>query len=627
MSSCYSAAKGNEPAMSSPQRLNFFKRLLGEFDPRQSLIAGIIWLVVALAASFALSASLWAGRVARDIVVQQHVRRLVLETDQLGSDLGQALSAHFQAMRAATDSGSPAEVFQSLLAAYPNLDWIAVADRDGRVIATGRGEHGRIRPGNSVGDRPWFSAGLQAPWIGVIEESPSSGTAALLGDLAAPLKDQSGQVIAVVAAHLTWVWASQDVQRLGNTLNARGIAQSLILNKAGVVVVGPEPWRNRPWSAVPLDEAPPIDLPGRRDAPRFERLPGGRTVLAVRSPVGVDSGELRDAWQVQLTEPRESVFERADALAMRIVWISICLGLGTAVIGALGARRLTSRLKDLTRSAAAVGTNEVARIDVPHGRDEVAQLATAFAKVLDDLRQERSELLLLSGELERRVAVRTREVERLAEESRYAAIVRERLQIARDLHDTLAHSMMAMLSEVRLLRKLQMYDPGSLPDELARAEEVAQAGLDEARTAITRMRANSVRDIGLGPALAKAAERFKDRTGLGVDFVADGAAAHFGDDRAEVIFRMAEEALRNVERHAAAARVRVALRSLDDARLILEIEDDGVGFDAAHLEPGHFGLIGLREQAQLIGAALLIDSGHNRGTRLRLTLRIAPEAL
>jgi signal transduction histidine kinase len=134
--------------------------------------------------------------------------------------------------------------------------------------------------------------------------------------------------------------------------------------------------------------------------------------------------------------------------------------------------------------------------------------------VLDDLRSERSELLALSGELERRVAVRTREVVRLAEESRYAAIVRERLKIARDLHDTLAHSMMAMLSEVRLLRKLQAHDPESLPDELARAEEVAHDGLNEARTAIAQMRLNGVRDTGLGPALAKAFDRFIDRTGL-----------------------------------------------------------------------------------------------------------------
>jgi len=296
-------------------------------------------------------------------------------------------------------------------------------------------------------------------------------------------------------------------------------------------------------------------------------------------------------------------------------------------LGALGARHLTNRLKSLTLSAAAVGRNETARIEVPSGRDEVAQLAAAFSKVLDDLRQERTELLNLSSELERRVAVRTREVERLAEETRYAAIARERLQIARDLHDTLAHSMMAMLSEVRLLRKLQVHDPHSLADELARAEEVAHAGLNEARSAIAQMRSSSVRDTGLGPALSKAVERFKDRTGLTVEFSTDPDAARFGDERAEVIFRMTEEALRNIERHARASSVCIALNSAHAAHLQLQITDDGVGFDTSLSRPGHFGLIGLREQAQLIGADLQIVSTPDHGTTLRLSLRIAPEAL
>jgi signal transduction histidine kinase len=366
--------------------------------------------------------------------------------------------------------------------------------------------------------------------------------------------------------------------------------------------------------------------PERTGTLRFERL-SGQTVLLARAPVLIERPESRDTWQVQLSEPKELVYQRANALAARIVWISICLGLITAIVGAWGARRLTSRLKNLTRSAAAVGRNEFSRIEVPGGHDEVAQLAAAFANILDDLRQERGELLKLSSELERRVAIRTREVERLAEESRYAAIVRERLQIARDLHDTLAHSMMAMLSEVRLLRKVQVHDPGSLADELARAEQVAHAGLREARSAITQMRANSVRDIGLGPALANAIERFRDRTGLNVEFAAEAAAGRFGDERAEVIFRMAEEALRNIERHAAASKVRIALRSPDAAGLDLEIDDDGVGFDAGVPRQGHFGLIGLREQAQLIGATFEIDSAPHRGTKLRLTLRIAPEAL
>jgi len=265
-----------------------------------------------------------------------------------------------------------------------------------------------------------------------------------------------------------------------------------VLDRAATVLVGPDALLGRRWGGIVLEEPPPIepvwasastaaalaDLESR--TPRFERLPDGQTALIARAPMSIGAQYPALGWQVQLSESKEQVYRRANALGVRILWISISLGAATALLGALGARHLTDRLKRLTRSAAAVGRNEAERIEVPSGRDEVAQLAAAFAKVLDALHQERSELLSLSSELERRVAVRTREVERLAEESRYAAVVRERLKIARDLHDTLAHSMMAMLSEVRLLRKLEMHDLKSLREELARAEEVAHEGLNEA---------------------------------------------------------------------------------------------------------------------------------------------------
>jgi signal transduction histidine kinase len=555
--------------------------------------------------------------------VQQHVRRLALETQQLASDLGQAVSARLEAVRSA-GALPTAQLFEHLTHAYPDLGWIAIADSAGTLIA---GENAATSSAatSSAAQKPWFKRGISGLWIGLIDESPVSGSAPFLGDMSAPLRDRSGRIVGVIAAHLTWAWSSSDVQHLSQALDPRGSAQSLILTGAGLIAVGPPALRGTVWDGVRIESQESSSADQAR-APHFERLRDGGTALIARAGVKLINADGPDAWQVQLSEPKEFVYQRANALAIRIWWISLCLGAATAALGALGARHLTNRLKNLTRSAAAVGRNESARIEVPSGHDEVAQLAGAFAKVLDDLRQERTELLNLSSELERRVAVRTREVERLAEESRYAAIVRERLQIARDLHDTLAHSMMAMLSEVRLLRKLQERDPGALPDELARAEAVAHDGLNEARSAINQMRGNSVRDTGLGPAISRAVERFKDRTGLEVDVQIDGAAARFGDERAEVIFRMTEEALRNIERHAGASHLRLSLLT-NAAHLLLQIEDDGIGFDPATLRPGHFGLVGLKEQAQMIGAELSIESAPERGTTLRLALRIAPESL
>jgi signal transduction histidine kinase len=603
---------------------------LSRIDPRRSLMAGTVWLIVALAASFSIAASLWVGSIARNDILQQHMRRLALETDQLGTDLSQALASRLAAVGAAgrtLHSLSPA-VFDELQSAYPELEWIALVDTSGRVAAARSSGAGGLAAGSTVGGEAWFIHGLREPWIGVIESladdasAPApKGNAPRFGQLVAPLRAVGGEVIGVVAAQLSWHWAPNHLPHLSEAADPKDAAQALILDREGVIVVGPRELRGRPWEAVAEADA------AGSAGPRFERLANGRILLVARAPVSAAYGSASPSWQVQLGEPNEHVYQRADALRQRIFWISLCLGAVTALIGALGARHLTDRLKRLANSAAAVGRNEAARIDVPPGRDEVAQLAAAFARILDDLQRERSELLALSSDLERRVAVRTREVERLAEEARYAAAVRERLKIARDLHDTLAHSMMAMLSEIRLLRRLQAHDPGRLKDELARAEEVAHEGLIEARTAINQMRLNAVRDTGLGAALAKAFERFIDRTGLSGEFHADPDAARFGDERAETIFRMAEEALRNIESHALARKVGVSLTAAGGTQLELRIEDDGVGFDPQAPHPGHYGLVGLREQARLIGAELRIDSRRNDGTTLWLSLRIAPEIL
>ena len=594
-------------------------------DPRRSLVAGVTWLLVGLALSFAIAASLWAGNAAREIVVQQHERRLMLETDQLASDLGQAISARLNAVKSRQNSGSPAQVFADLLADYPLLGWTRMADAGGRIVAGTS-----ANTGLEVAEEPWFIGGRENLWFGQIAPAAvDKPHEASLGEISMPLRDRDGTTIGVVTAHLRWHWVSRDIERLSTLFELNGSAQTLVLNDAGRVVVGPRDLLGKPWSGAALKEQPafePHDGTPYPSTARFEVLPTGESVLVARAPLELQA-DSPSGWQVQLSEPKRQVFSRANALALRIWWISLSLAALTAVIGALGTRHLTTRLRRLTSSAAAVGRGEVQRIEIPAGRDEVASVAAVFAKVLEDLQQDRSALLALSGDLERRVAQRTREVERLAAESRYAAVVRERLKIARDLHDTLAHSMMAMLSEVRLLRRLQAHDPASLAAELARAEEVAQQGLNEARTAITQMRVNAVRDIGLGAALQKAFERFLDHTGLEGSFSADPDAARFGDERGESLFRIAEEALRNIEQHAQATKVEVRLQVVQQTFLELQIHDNGVGFNPSDPKPGHYGLLGLQEQAQLIGAQIEIRSAPHSGTLVAVKLRLNPELL
>jgi signal transduction histidine kinase len=329
--------------------------------------------------------------------------------------------------------------------------------------------------------------------------------------------------------------------------------------------------------------------------------------------------------QIAVTQPAEERGHGGGGLQEKLTAISILLSITAALLGAAFARRLTRRLGELTSQVQRVARQEAERIVLPPGRDEVAMLGRAFSRLLQALQQEHDELDHLTRELEQRVEARTREVERLAADARYAAVVRERLRLARDLHDTLAHSMMEMLAEVRTLRMLYEHDPRRLGAELERAEELARQGLKEAREAVSHMRVNTVRDLGLGPALAAAVNRFAERTGLEASYSADPQAASFADARAETMFRIAEESLRNIDQHAQARSVRVALKDAGDGTIELSIADDGVGFDPAAPHPGHYGVLGIREQAHLIDAELELRSAPGAGATVKVRLRVGPE--
>jgi signal transduction histidine kinase len=328
---------------------------------------------------------------------------------------------------------------------------------------------------------------------------------------------------------------------------------------------------------------------------------------------------------VVVIQPLSQLMDISIRVQWQIATVLLGLGLTAALLGFSLVRRLTRRVRLIASSADDVLAGTAQQIAVPVGEDEAARLGAALDRLLNTLQQERDELKQLNVELDQRVAERTQEIQRLAEEARYAAVVRERLKIARDLHDTLAHSMMAMLTEIRLLKKLSVTQPEALAEELLEAEKAAHQGLQEARAAIAQIRYNPVRDVGLGVALQDYLQLFCDRTGIACHFECDPALATFSEERAETLFRIAEEALRNVERHAGARNVTVSLRSAEEGSVLqMSISDDGVGFEPQSAHPGHYGLVGLREQAQLIGAHLEIVSLPGEGTRLTAILRLAP---
>ncbi|MDB5850763.1 MAG: hypothetical protein JWP29_4515 [Rhodoferax sp.] len=573
------------------------KPFVHALDPRQSFAASIGWLIAVLTLGLAALAGWWEGGLARDSLLQQRAERAANAAEQWSNGLDAAIARRRQPLGTAAAMVPPAvlapdtarlsAVFHELQVGYPGLSWIGLAAADGRLLAS-TPTHGRQ---SQVATETWFREGGKASWIGVA----SPGEPSREVQLAMPVRDAQGQTIGVIGAHLDWAWLQTAAAQLQQRLPLLAGVDALLLDATGRVLIGPAPLLGQP-------------------------LPADAGMASASVAPGEGGGLQALGWKVLLRWPAAEETRQADQARRHIVWLSLGLGLLAALAGIALADRLTGRLTRLTAAVRAVDPQAEQGIAVPPGNDEVNQLGLAFNTLVLSLQGERRALSTLTEELELRVQARTREVERLAEETRYAAVVRERLRIARDLHDTLAHSMMAMLAEVRILRRLHQHDPAALPAELERAEQAARDGLHEARAAITQMRFNGVRDLGLGAALADAIAQFTSRTGVAVDYQADPGAAAFADTRSEAVFRIAEEALRNIERHAGATQVRVRLQDQPDGGLALAITDNGVGFDTAAVRPGHYGLVGLKEQAHLVDATLSITSTAGRGSMVQLSL-------
>ncbi|QGM47054.1 sensor histidine kinase [Methylocystis heyeri] len=204
------------------------------------------------------------------------------------------------------------------------------------------------------------------------------------------------------------------------------------------------------------------------------------------------------------------------------------------------------------------------------------------------------------------------EQEKAREEARAAALASQRLRIAQDLHDTLVRSIVSLILEMGLIAKTTA-DP-SARGALADLQAQARAGLDEAREAITQLRAR--REDGDPAAIVEGfSARMQNIRPLESSFRSEIDFFSLPVETAETLNRILREALRNVELHANAGGVEVEL-SQQAGGLRLVVADDGAGFDSSRLPGGHFGLAGMKERAQSLGGRLEIISAPGEGTRV-----------
>jgi signal transduction histidine kinase len=209
---------------------------------------------------------------------------------------------------------------------------------------------------------------------------------------------------------------------------------------------------------------------------------------------------------------------------------------------------------------------------------------------------------------------------RLHEETRELSIVAERNRLALDLHDSVAQKLFGLMLSAEAARTLLDRDPATAREQVAKLPGLAQEALDELRALVFELRPVDLERDGLCGALRKHVELVR-RLGRHEIELAVPEELPADETRDRELFRIAQEALQNALKHAHASRLKVALHG-EDGGLLLEVEDDGVGFDpeGAASRSRRLGLTSMEERARRIGGTLEIRSTPGAGTTVSLRL-------
>jgi two-component system, NarL family, sensor histidine kinase UhpB len=262
-------------------------------------------------------------------------------------------------------------------------------------------------------------------------------------------------------------------------------------------------------------------------------------------------------------------------------------------------RRAVTPLHELSAVMHSIDPSEPGRrLSVDTVRDtELALVAQSFNAMLDRLELER-----------RQSALRA-----------LSAQEGERLRIARELHDEIGQTLTAIALEAE--RNAEAAGGGR--ESWERVAGLAQHSVEDLRRIARRLRPEALDDLGLINAFIALCNRMSEHGGIPVKRVLPERLPAHGSEIDLVLYRVAQEALTNIMRHAEASSAEVALSVVEDG-LLLVVHDDGLGLPDGPAEGIRNGLVGMRERAMLVGGTLAIDSKPGQGTSIRLTVPLEP---
>jgi signal transduction histidine kinase len=207
-----------------------------------------------------------------------------------------------------------------------------------------------------------------------------------------------------------------------------------------------------------------------------------------------------------------------------------------------------------------------------------------------------------------------------------------RKKLARDLHDGPTQSVAAMAMRINLARRMLERNPASAADELVKLEDLAYRTTKEIRHMLFTLRPLILESQGLNAAIQAMAEKMQETFSQKVVVNIDAKLTdQLEMGKQGVIFYIIEEAVNNARKHANAPTISIRLGQLEPGIAVLEILDDGIGFDMqavdkAYDKRGSLGMVNLRERTELVNGLLDIDSAPGKGTRVQIYIPLTEEA-
>jgi signal transduction histidine kinase len=340
-------------------------------------------------------------------------------------------------------------------------------------------------------------------------------------------------------------------------------------------------------------------------------------------------------WFVVLEESRKDILALPNAVGQRLLIASGMAVVIAAVLIWVFTRQVLNRIRRLAVVAEKFGTGDL-EAEVPTmQQDEIGQLARSFETMRRRLKHSLNEISQWNRVLEQRVKERTKELEglyqqlhRKDDERGYllrkiiTAQEEERRRIARELHDDISQTLTGLGMSLGSVEALMTSDPAAAKRGLESLQHATSEAVENARRLIRNLRPSLLDDLGLVPAISWYVENYLDVAGVKAKLKTSGSDQDLSPMIQIVIFRIVQEAITNIVKHAQAKTAHIYLQFTPSA-IVGSIEDDGRGFnvDALHTEKREgTGLLGIEERIELLKGKLTIESKPGKGTRIHFEI-------